>query len=83
MAGISKAERERRAAEAAAAGQDDVEQVAHDAEQDAGEPEQATGQVKTVRMVLNEPEPTGRPTAADVHPDEVENWKAHGWTLAE
>ncbi|HBV9802686.1 TPA: hypothetical protein MEA34_000606 [Klebsiella aerogenes] len=21
----------------------------------------------------------GAPTTADVHPDEVENWKAHGW----
>lgn len=25
----------------------------------------------------------GAPTEADVHPDEVENWKAAGWTVKE
>ncbi|OIX96221.1 hypothetical protein BFS14_01790 [Serratia fonticola] len=23
----------------------------------------------------------GAPTEAEVHPDEVENWKAHGWSV--
>lgn len=25
----------------------------------------------------------GAPTEAEVHPDEVENWKAHGWSVKE
>ncbi|WP_142469569.1 hypothetical protein [Klebsiella pasteurii] len=32
-----------------------------------------------VVMVTNFMEFPGAPTTADVHPDEVENWKAHGW----
>ena len=33
----------------------------------------------TVRMVRDEPAHPGGPTAADVHPDEVEGWAAAGW----
>lgn len=37
----------------------------------------------TVKMTRTEPMHHGGPTSADVHPDEVENWKAHGWSVAE
>jgi hypothetical protein len=30
-------------------------------------------------MGIDFPAFPGAPTTADVHPDEVENWKAHGW----
>ena len=33
-------------------------------------------------MVTDVPHFPGAPTSADVHPDEVENWKAHGWRVA-
>lgn len=36
----------------------------------------------TVKMTRTEPLHHGGPTSADVHPDEVENWKAHGWSVA-
>ncbi|EPM0703427.1 hypothetical protein WJE11_001957 [Klebsiella aerogenes] len=32
-----------------------------------------------VAMVTDFPAFPDAPTTADVHPDEVENWKAHGW----
>lgn len=34
---------------------------------------------KTVAMVRDEPMMEGGPVTADVHPDEVENWRAVGW----
>lgn len=33
----------------------------------------------TIPMVRDEPAYPGGPTSADVHPDEVANWAAHGW----
>ncbi|CCI78492.1 unnamed protein product [Klebsiella pneumoniae subsp. rhinoscleromatis SB3432] len=30
-------------------------------------------------MVTDFPAFPGAPNTANVHPDEVENWKAHGW----
>ena len=36
----------------------------------------------TVRMIRREPMFEGGPTCADVHPDEVENWKECGWEVA-
>lgn len=33
----------------------------------------------TIPMVRGEPAYPGGPTSADVHPDEVANWAAHGW----
>lgn len=32
-----------------------------------------------IAMYRDEPEIPGHPTTADVHPEEVENWKAAGW----
>ncbi len=42
-------------------------------------------QVRTVKMRLKYPEtrPEWGNAVADVHPDEVANWKAGGWILAE
>lgn len=34
---------------------------------------------KTVSMVRDETYPD--PRTADVHPDEIENWKLFGWTI--
>lgn len=36
----------------------------------------------TVRMCKEDLENTGGPTLADVHPEEVENWKNLGWRIA-
>lgn len=36
-----------------------------------------------IAMYRDEPEIPGHPTIADVHPDEVENWKAAGWKKQE
>ncbi|HBU9906149.1 TPA: hypothetical protein MB983_006029, partial [Klebsiella pneumoniae] len=32
-----------------------------------------------VTMITDFPAFPGAPNTANVHPDEVENWKAHGW----
>ncbi|EPG4625416.1 hypothetical protein KSS43_000822 [Citrobacter koseri] len=68
MAGLTKEQRAQRAAEKLAA------EMATD---------DATG-VKTlqlVTMVIDIPAFPGAPTTADVHPEEVDNWKAHGWRV--
>lgn len=67
MAGLTK---EERAARKLAA-----EQVA----QNNSEQQERSG---LVTMVTDVPHFPGAPTSADVHPDEVENWKAHGWRVA-
>lgn len=36
--------------------------------------------VKTVRMVRSEEDAKGGPTTADVHPAEVDNYRAGGWS---
>jgi hypothetical protein len=40
-------------------------------------------EIQTIKMNRAEPAYFGGPTEADVHPDEIENWKEHGWTVAE
>jgi hypothetical protein len=51
----------------------------------AGDSQAETATVESsglVRMRLNDaPEGYTGPTTADVHPDEVENWKAGGWVI--
>lgn len=89
MSGISKAERERRAAESKAQGdaqqQDDTttEQAGEDAQTDLlgdqAETEQQAAQ--TVRME-RDPGAYPEPHAADVHPDEVANFAAGGWVIS-
>jgi hypothetical protein len=44
---------------------------------------QQTQEMPHVKMIRSEPDPPGGPTTADVHPAEVENWKAHGWRIVE
>ncbi|GAL60413.1 hypothetical protein EV102420_38_00160 [Pseudescherichia vulneris NBRC 102420] len=73
MAGLTKEQRAQREAErlaAAGGGQNNPEQ-----EQ---EQEQAL-----VIMRTEFPAFPGAPDEADVHPDEVENWKAAGWIVKE
>ena len=36
-----------------------------------------------IRMTRAEPAHVGGPTAADVHPDEVQDYLAGGWVIAE
>jgi len=38
---------------------------------------------ETIKMRRDEPTHEGGPVEADVHPDEVENWKAYGWRVVE
>lgn len=38
---------------------------------------------ETIKMRREEPTHEGSPVEADVHPNEVENWKLHGWRIAE
>lgn len=66
MAGLTKEQRAQRAAEKLAAEQGDTNTPAPQAPQ-------------LVAMGIDCPVFPGAPTTADVHPDEVENWKAHGW----
>ncbi|MBZ7756595.1 hypothetical protein PVX84_12755 [Raoultella ornithinolytica] len=69
MAGLTKEQRAQRAAERLA-----DQQIPNDnLEPQEPEPPQL------VAMVTDFPAFPGAPTTADVHPDEVENWKAHGW----
>lgn len=77
MAGISKAERERRAAEAEASG-GSAEEGTSEASQDEAAAEAEA--VATVAMV-RDPEQYPPPHAADVHPDEVANFAAAGWLV--
>lgn len=37
--------------------------------------------IKLVKMVRSEQDAQGGPTSAEVHPDEVENFKIGGWTV--
>lgn len=84
MAGISKAERERRAAAAAAPASANT--PAAPAQPAAAAAAPAGGEkpvkAKTVRMTRDEPAHAKGPTEADVHQEEVENWKLHGWREA-
>lgn len=40
-----------------------------------------TKEIKLVKMCRGNPVHPGGPTTADVHPDEVENWKSGGWEV--
>lgn len=66
MAGLTKEQRAQRAAEKLAIGK---------AAPNNPEPQEP----QLVAMITDFPAFPGAPTTADVHPDEVENWKAHGW----
>ncbi|EIV7911165.1 TPA: hypothetical protein RUY73_002739 [Klebsiella pneumoniae] len=66
MAGLTKEQRAQRAAEQTASTQ-----------ADNNVPVSTTSQL--VAMVTDFPAFPGAPNTANVHPDEVENWKAHGW----
>lgn len=48
------------------------------AKKEAAETEAKT---KTVKMTRTEEAAAGGPTEADVHPDEVENFKSGGWEV--
>ena len=72
MAGLTKEQRAQRAAEKLAAEQG----VQNNPEQQAPQAPQAP---QLVAMGIDFTAFPGAPTTADVHPDEVENWKAHGW----
>ncbi|MBY6259129.1 hypothetical protein K3G69_21785 [Phytobacter diazotrophicus] len=69
MAGLTKEQRAQRAAEKLAA--------------ELGGQNNPEPQDNLVTMVTDFESFPGAPTEADVHPDEVENWKAHGWRLGE
>ena len=75
MAGLTKEQRAQRAAEKFAA---------ELAEQNNSQQEQEQEQEQNlVVMVTDYPAFPGAPTTADVHPEEVENWKAIGWKETE
>jgi hypothetical protein len=40
-------------------------------------------QQELIVMVTDYPDFPGAPTEANVHTDEVENWKLHGWKVKE
>jgi hypothetical protein len=69
MAGLTKEQRAQRAAEKLAA--------------ELGGQNNQEPQGNLVTMVTDFESFPGAPTEADVHPDEVEKWKAHGWRLGE
>ncbi|RYM66001.1 hypothetical protein BSQ98_09685 [Serratia liquefaciens] len=72
MAGLTKEQRALRIAEQLA-----TEQM------DKHNPEPQEPQIELVAMVTHYPAFPGAPTAADVHPAEVENWIASGWIVRE
>ncbi|MGT3564802.1 hypothetical protein ACVQH5_06890 [Klebsiella pneumoniae] len=72
MAGLTKEQRAERAAAKLAAAQVDA-----NAPEQLEQLEQQEQQL--VAMITDFPAFPGAPNTANVHPDEVENWKAHGW----
>ncbi|EOX0538052.1 TPA: hypothetical protein MBF53_000506 [Klebsiella aerogenes] len=66
MAGLTKEQRAQRAAEQTAFTQADNNVS-------------VSTTSRLVAMVTDFPAFPGAPHTANVHPDEVENWKAHGW----
>ncbi|HBR1002461.1 TPA: hypothetical protein ACPUON_002467 [Klebsiella pneumoniae] len=66
MAGLTKEQRAQRAAEQTAS-----------TKVDNNVPVTTTSLL--VAMITDFPAFPGGPNTANVHPDEVENWKAHGW----
>ena len=72
MAGLTKEQRVQRAAEKLTA--------KRTTQNNSDQQEQG---VQLVAMFTDFPAFPGAPTTADVHPDEVENWKAAGWRVEE
>ncbi|HCO1666722.1 TPA: hypothetical protein N7M37_000858 [Escherichia coli] len=74
MAGLTKEQRaQREAAQKNAVVEQNVEQIQ--------EPQKT--QIELVVMVTDYQMFPGAPTNANVHPDEVDNWKALGWKTQE
>ena len=78
MAGLTKEQRAQRAAEKLAA-----ELAAKNNSEQQEQQEQQEHGAQLVAMFTDFPAFHGAPTTADVHPDEVENWKAAGWRIEE
>lgn len=76
MAGLTKEQRAERAAAKLAATQVDANAPAQQEQQEQQEQQ-------LVAMITDFPAFPGAPNTANVHPDEVENWKAHGWNEME
>lgn len=79
MAGITKEQRAQRAAEKLAA----ELAVQNNSQQDQDQDQEQDQEQNLVVMVTDYPAFPGAPTTADVHPEEVENWKAIGWKETE
>lgn len=77
MAGLTKEQRAQRAAEKFAAELAEQNNSQQDQDQDQDQDQ------NLVVMVTDYPAFPGAPTTADVHPEEVENWKAIGWKETE
>ncbi|MCU3651177.1 hypothetical protein EA145_09770 [Enterobacter hormaechei] len=77
MAGLTKEQRAQRDAEKLAA------QQAADNNPAQQEQQQEQQGIELVVMVRDTPEFPGGPLRADVHPDEVNNWRALDWRLEE
>ncbi|MEI7177125.1 hypothetical protein [Pectobacterium carotovorum] len=67
MAGLTKEQREAKKLATATAVQNAAEQQ----------------EQQLIVMVTEHPDFPGAPTEANVHADEVENWKLHGWKVKE
>ncbi|MCF0023448.1 hypothetical protein LZ670_05205 [Klebsiella michiganensis] len=81
MAGLTKEQRAQRAAEKFAA--ELAEQNNSQQDQDQDQEQEQEQEQNLVVMVTDYPAFPGAPTTADVHPEEVENWKAIGWKETE
>lgn len=77
MAGISKAERDRRAAEAAAAGADTAPAAAG-----AGQADELQDAGPALVHMTRDANAYPAPHTAEVHPAEVDNFAAGGWQVA-
>ncbi|HFT7194457.1 TPA: hypothetical protein ACGRRX_002192 [Klebsiella pneumoniae] len=78
MAGLTKEQRAERAAAKLAAAQVDAN-APEQLEQLEQLEQQEQQEQQLVAMITDFPAFPGAPNTANVHPDEVENWKAHGW----
>ncbi|EOE3754449.1 hypothetical protein ACKE82_003896 [Klebsiella pneumoniae] len=78
MAGLTKEQRAERAAAKLATAQVDANAPEQQEKQEKQEKQEQQEQ-QLVAMVTDFPVFPGAPNTANVHPDEVENWKAHGW----
>lgn len=83
MAGLTKEQRAQRAAEKFAAELAEQNNSQQDQDQDQDQEQEQEQEQNLVVMVTDYPAFPGAPTTADVHPEEVENWKAIGWKETE